>query len=88
MQRLIERIGWGYEHGMPHSTDELPDDVADADRRNGEPGALRNGDDALTDDGAGQLIDPDEDIDVTDSTESTGEPIHHHEGGDIGDGAD
>ncbi len=38
-------------------------------------------------DDAPKLLDPDEDLDVTEPT-SDGEPIHRSSGGDVGEGAD
>ena len=76
---------------MSDHSDDAGATIHDADVRNGEPDALEgHGDEPRhPDHDATQRVQPDDDIDVTEPTESAdGEPIHHASGGDIGEGAD
>lgn len=68
----------------PGDRSETDEAMHDADVRNGEPGALDDAA-ATTDRSDGGPVD--DDFDVTEPT-SSGEPVHHDVGGDIGEGAD
>ena len=76
---------------MSDHSDDAGATIHDADVRNGEPDALEPPDHERrrADHDPAQRMQPGDDLDVTDPTESAdGEPIHHASGGDIGEGAD